>query len=248
VLDLERRTRSRLTFGGINGDPVWSSDGRRIAYGGLESADGGGLFWKAADGSGEAERIVDTPDLDYSGSFSPDDRLFVYERFSGGTSRSDLWVTRIGESGEPQRVAADDRFTESNPDVSPDGRFVAYTSDESGVFEVFVRPFPTGAGKWQISTEGGIEPRWSPEGDALYFRNRGTLYRVPIRTRGGLVADRAEAVFTGARLGINPRTYDILPGGQGIIALRAAGSDGSRDRVHLALGWGDEVRSLMRRD
>ncbi|HLF55441.1 MAG TPA: hypothetical protein VI942_01215, partial [Thermoanaerobaculia bacterium] len=247
VLDLERRTRSRLTFGGTNGDPVWSPDGRHVAYAGLEAGEGAGLYWKAADGSGEAERLVDTPDLDYTGSFSPDGRSFVFERFSGGTSRSDLWVTRIGESSEPSPVAADDRFTESNPDVSPDGRFLAYTSDETGVFEVFVRPFPAGAGKWQISTEGGIEPRWSPEGEALFFRNRGTLYRVPVQTRGGLVADRAEPVFAGARLGINPRTYDILPGGKGIVALRAAGADGARERVHLALGWDREVRRLTTR-
>jgi serine/threonine-protein kinase len=241
VLDLPRRTRSRLTFGGIQGDPVWSPDGRRIAFAGRANGEGAGLFEKPADGSGESALILDTPGLEYTGTYAPDGRGIVFESIEG-SSTSDLLLQRIGGTEAPLPIAADPRFTETMPDISPDGRLLAYASDETGVFEVFVRPFPTGSGKWQISTEGGLEPRWSPEGDALYFRNRGSILRVAVETRGGLVAAPAVVVFEGARLGANPRTYGVLPGGQGLVALRAAGADGARDRVNLAFDWGGRLR------
>ncbi len=245
VADLERGGRSRLTFEvGVN-DPTWTPDGSRIAYNGPSSAGGEvEIYWKPADGSGEAELLVSGPELDYVGSFSSDGRFLAFERVKRGASQSDIWILSLQEERVERAFTSTDA-SEFNPSFSPDGRWLAYVSEESERPEVFVRPFPSGSGRWQISTERGIEPRWSPDGRELFYRDGSNLYRVAIDSSSGFSAGRPERIAAGFRAGDNSRTYSVAPDGKRFAALPTWTLDQGLSQVNLALHWDREVRRLL---
>ena len=149
VYDLTRQTLSRLTFDGANeNSPVWTPDGERIVF--ASTRDGGGLWWQAADGTGTAERLLvdDSPVL-APYAFTPDGAQLLYN------SEGDIYTLTPGAE-VPSQALIQSEFTTQRPDLSPDGRWLAYHSDETGRFEIYVRPFPNiEEGKWQISSAGG---------------------------------------------------------------------------------------------
>ena len=246
IADLESGSRSRLTFDGDVSDPTWSADGKRLAYSRSGAATGGGsdIFWKLADGSDEAEALVSGPETTYPASFSPDNRLLVFERTVQGGPSTDLWLLSLdGERRQRPLLAGD--AVEFGAGVSPDGRFMAYVSVRAGRSEVFVRPFPGGSGQWQVSTGGGVEPKWSRNGRELFYRNRGSLYRVAVDANQGFSAGSPERVATGVRSGDNARSYSPSADGQRFVAL--PGWEVNRDsaQVNLALHWDRDVRRRL---
>jgi eukaryotic-like serine/threonine-protein kinase len=120
----------------------------------------------------------------------------------------------------------DSRFDERSPAISSDDRWLAYVSDETARDEVYVRPFPEGAGRWVISAAGGSEPRWSRDGRELFYRNADTLFAVQVQTRSGFTVGARTALFTGPFLQ-NPRhaTYDVHPDEQRFIFITSDGDD-----------------------
>ena len=252
ILDLERGSRSRLTFDGDIADPTWTADGRRIAYDRTGGAGQGGadIYWKAADGSGEAELLVSGPELTFPGSFSPDGRYLAFDRAAPGTSNGDVWIQSLDSAREQQAVVATEA-QEFNGRFSPDGRWIAYLASADGRTELFVRPFPTGAGKWQVSTAGAIEQNWSADGTELFFRNAGTLFRVAVGkpgAGGAFVASSPERVASGFRPGDNVRTYSPAPDGKRFAALPGYETAETTVQVNLALHWDREVRRLLKLD
>jgi serine/threonine-protein kinase len=245
IVDLETGSRSRLTFDGDVSDPTWSADGRRVAYLRSGGAVGGGsdLYWKLADGTGEAEPLVTGPEIVYSGSFSPDGRYFLYDRTAVGGD-GDIWYITL-DAERRQRPFVATEALEIGGRFSPDGRWVAYSAQLGGQNEIFVRPFPPGSGHWQISSSGGIEPHWSRDGRELYYRNRGSLFVVKVDTRRGFAPASPERIAGGLRSGDNLRTYWPAPDGTRFIAL--PGWEVSRDtaQVNLALHWDREVRRRL---
>ena len=162
IYDLERGTLTRLSFDeAFDGSPLWSPDGSRVAFWSMR--EGGGLFWKAADGTGEVERLLESAGSVEPHGWTADGRPVVQ------------WLDDIGvvttESGGTLELLHDAEFEERSPSISPDGRWIAYASDESGRSEVYVRPFPDieAGGRWQVSAAGGQEPVWSPNGRELFF-------------------------------------------------------------------------------
>lgn len=243
IVDLESGDRSRLTFDGDVSDPTWSADGQRVAYVRAGAAVNGGSdhYWKLADGSGEAEPLVVGPEVTYSGSFSPDGRVFAFDQT--GASQ-DIWTLTLDAERRLQPFLATPAM-EYGPRFSPDGNWLAYVVRESGRTEIFVRPFPTGSGKWQISTTGGGEPAWSSDGRELFFRNRGALYRVVVTTRPGFAAGSPERIATGLRAGDNLRSYSPAPDGQRFAALPGWEITQESAHINLALHWDREVRRLL---
>jgi serine/threonine-protein kinase len=176
VYELERETMTRLTFGGHSHAPVWTPDGKHIAF--RSSASGSRISWIRSDGSGEAEVLLETQGVEMPWSFSPDGRYLAY--FETGTERGhDIWTVTLDTSdpdhpkaGKPELFLRTSGWT-ALPMFSPDGRWIAYWSNESGTGETYVRPFPGGhGGKWQISTGGGGSPMWSNNGRELFYENR----------------------------------------------------------------------------
>jgi eukaryotic-like serine/threonine-protein kinase len=176
VYDWPRDTMSRLAFNTQQpGYPTWSPEGKHIVFQ-FRHADGFSLGWIRPDGAGETQRILDTRNLVAPYSFFPDGRRLAYMELDRDNG-FDLWTLPLDTSdpdhpkpGKPElflRTA----FNEIHPAVSPDGHWIAYQSNESGRYEVYVRPFPGPGGKWQISSAGGRLPVWSRNGRELFFQN-----------------------------------------------------------------------------
>ena len=173
------------------------------------------VFWKAADGSGPEERLTTSPNGQRPSSSSPDGRTIIYTESSPKTG-SDVWVLPMEGDRKPREFLKTP-FEESAAQISPDGHWVAYVSDESGRLEVYVRPFPGSGGKWQISAEGSSEVAWSPKGNELFYRTGGQkekLMVVDVQTQPIFSAGKPRLLFEGpyvSNLGGPGAFYSVSP-------------------------------------
>ncbi|HEX8815025.1 MAG TPA: protein kinase [Terriglobales bacterium] len=175
VVDLARHTKTRITFGPqYSGWPVWWPDGKSIIYSYGTSASGDALYRQNADGTGAKVKLQETPGIDQTPfSVSPDGRYLAYMRFDPKSNTGyDIWALPMfpDNSGEqkPFPVVATN-FVDVSPSFSPDGKWLAYANNETGRFEVYIQPFPSGSGRWQVSTAGGSRPNWRKDGKELFF-------------------------------------------------------------------------------
>jgi Tol biopolymer transport system component/tRNA A-37 threonylcarbamoyl transferase component Bud32 len=175
VVDLARHTKTRVTFGPLySGNPVWWPDGKSIVYGYGPNGTPDSIYRQNADGTGSKEKLLETPGI-FNGpsSVSPDGRYIAYGRLDpkSNTNR-DIWVLPMfpDKSGEqkPFPVVATN-FQDVTASFSPDGKWLAYANNETGRMEVYIQPFPIGAGRWQVSTAGGARPNWRKDSKELYF-------------------------------------------------------------------------------
>ncbi len=250
--DLERRTLSRLSFEGVAADPIWTPDGRRVAYSVTlpeQGNRGGDIYWKPADGSVEAEPLWVGEATTSPMSFTPDGKNLAVDYWTMNDG-SDIWILPLEGDRKPWPFLQT-HFDEFMASISPDGRWLAYAANESGIYEVYVRPFPGPGGRWQISSGGGREPRWSHDGREIYFRKENDLLAVPVDTRSGFVAGRAERLFGGVTLGgtSNPRVYDVAPDGRFLVFPQVEpptgpGAGGSTG-LNLVLDWAVEVQQRL---
>jgi eukaryotic-like serine/threonine-protein kinase len=190
IRDLKRGVSSRFTFGNADAfTPLWSPDGRTIVY--TQDQD---LFAKPVDGRGEEKMLVKSDGLKIACSMTPDGKTLVYFQRDKETGW-DIWTVGLTGSAKPVPFLKTP-FAEILPNLSPDGRFLAYQSDESGRAETYVQTFPEGGGKWQISSAGGLEPHWSADGKSLFFRSPGQkVMSVDVETRNGFSAGVPKLLF-----------------------------------------------------
>ena len=196
IYDLARNTPTRLTFeSAIMNMPRWSPDGRRVAF--ALSPDGlfPNLFWRAADGTGEVERLTSSPNEQFPTGWSPDGQRLLFYEF-GPDRQADLWVLSLeGDEPAPGPLLQAE-FNQRYATLSPDSRWVAYTSDESGEPEIFVRPFPNvDNGKWQVSTNGGRMAEWGPDGRELIYEGQTALIAVAVETEPTFAPGTPEMLF-----------------------------------------------------
>jgi len=245
VADLGRGTQTRLTSNDSIMNPTWSPDGTRLAYIIRSAADPRGRRWKLAtrlaDGSRDAVVLLDSPDFISLGTFTPDGKELVFSsQLPGGGTTADIYALPLDGGGKP-RLILGDSFYKREPSVSPDGRYLAYLSNEGGQFAVFVRPYPAGEGRWQIAPPVSLEPSWSRDGTFLYYRTRGTIYRVPVDARHGFVPGKAELLFDRVSNGGAAKTYAPVPDGSRIFTFRAPEGRGAMRTVNLDLGFAERI-------
>jgi Tol biopolymer transport system component len=157
----------------------------------------------------------------------------------------DLWSLRASANEKPQPFAPS-RFNEAEPAFSPDGRWLAYTSDESGRFEVYVTPFPGPGEKYPISIGGGSEPVWDRRGRELFFRNGDQMMVVEVKTQPTFNAGRPRLQFTGSFLRVPNRiNYDVSPDGETFVMVDASEENGAATQVNVLLNWFEEVKRLV---
>ena len=184
IWDLGRATLTRLTLDpGQDWFPVWTPDGRRIIF----SSNRGGqlnLWWQAADGTGAAERLTTSSHAQFLTGITPDGTAVVFNETTPTMGRDLLQLALDGTRRVTPLLQT--KFDERNGIVSPDGRWLAYESNSSGTFEIYVRPFPNvGGGQWQVSTAGGRQPLWARSGKELFYVGAdGALLRVPVEASG----------------------------------------------------------------
>jgi len=222
VLNLARATRSRVTFEGLDQFPDWSDDGQRVVYNTLRG--GNGVYWKPV-GGGSSELLADSGGKQiFEAIVTHDARRVIYR--VGGIP-GDLYFVHRDSLGERHPLLTS-RFDERSPAVSPDDRWLAYVSDETGRDEVYVQPFPNGGGRWVISAAGGIEPRWSRNGRELFYRNADTVIAVQVRADSTFTVGGRSALFTASYYQTGRHaTYDVHPDGEHFIFVAGTGDDTS---------------------
>ena len=180
VWDLSRMTLTRATFeAGIDNNPAWTPDGRRLLFSSVR-AGVRNLFWQAADGTGTVERLTESPNQQYEMDVSPDGRRLIFREQSPTTDADVMQVELDGNRRALPLVQSS--FSERNAVISPDGRWLAYEANDSGQFQVYVRPFPeVSRGRWQVSITGGTGPLWARNGQELFYvAPTGALMRVGV--------------------------------------------------------------------
>jgi serine/threonine-protein kinase len=257
VWDIAHATLTRATFDAdVNQYPVWTRDGRRLLFGtGIQGA--GEVFWQAADGTGSAERLsvgsTDRPADQQPLSISPDGSRVVVRQ---GISPFDLSLLFLGGERRTEPLTRTP-FNELNAEISPDGRWLAYESNESGQREVYVRPFPeVSGGRWQVSTAGGTRPVWARNGQELFYMavegDQATL--MSVRVAGGTTwsAGAPTKLFVGryffadalASIG-EGRTYDVSPDGRRFLMIKQPGEYQSGRNIVVVQNFVEELKRLV---
>jgi serine/threonine protein kinase len=248
IMDLQRGTRSRLTFGsGISFSPLWSPDGTKIYYSAIRT----GLphiYAKPANGTGEEELIYDGGTDERVRSISSDGRYLIFERLDGvAKTKQDVWALPLFGDRKPFPLV-NTQFSDVQPSISPDGKWVAYASNESAKFEVYLTSFPVPASRLQVSTAGGQSPRWRRDGKKLFFVSDDRhIMAVDVSARGGsLVLGEPRAV---AALTVNDASsglssfgpIEVAPDGKRLLVTMTESSSNSVQPATLVINWPAEL-------
>jgi len=256
VWAFQRQTLSRLTFDpALDAFPNWTPDGRRLIWS-SRRAGPYNLYAQAADGTGSVERLTEHPLEQRASSVTPDGRQVLFYEDAPGTLEQDLAALPLTGDRHPTRITQT-MFAERNGEASPDGRWLAFESNESGQPQIYVRPWPTAdAGRWQVSTGGGVQPLWARNGRELfYLAPDGSLIGVPVETasRGTsfasgtptkLVAGEGYSHAIGtANLG---RTYDVSLDGRRFLMIKEGSGDDAQPRnLVVVQHWTEELKRLV---
>jgi serine/threonine-protein kinase len=250
IKQLDRGPFTRLTFGGQNRRPAWSPDGGTVAFI-HDTGATGVVYQRPVDGSTPQRLLAKLDRQIQEVTWSPDGRWLVLRTDNGAPGAGDIVGVRTSGDTTPVPLVAD-QFTELHPTVSPDSRWIAYTSDESGIQEVYVRAFPgTTAGRWQVSNGGGFQPRWSSDGRELYFGSGDRLMAAKLRTTGGFEVTELKPLLSAVAFPTDRfhQSYDVLPGGKHLLFPRPwqIGQAVAAPTVVEVENWFAEVRARTRR-
>jgi eukaryotic-like serine/threonine-protein kinase len=240
VFDTDRKIKTRLTFGGVNADPIWTPDGRRITW---SNTTGGksGIYWAPADGSGKPEQLLATDTPPSAGSWSPDGKFLLYsQRAEGKLNRILVLPVSAGAAGKPYFLH-DAQAYEGDPEVSPDGRWVAYTSTETGQQEVYIQPFPGPGARERISAQSGDSPRWAHNGRQLYYRvvsGEPAVTMVDVQTSPRLQLGSPKVLVSG----VFGTTFDTTPDGKRFLVEMIATNDQGEFRMVGIDNWFEELK------
>jgi Tol biopolymer transport system component len=238
--DIARNALTRLTFPrGNNQVPIWTRDGRRIVYG-LDRHGVRRLVWRSADGSDEEQPLTPAEYFQTPGSLSPDGKLLVYTQDRPETG-SDLFILPFEGNRQPVRFLATP-VNERWAVFSPDGRWIAYTSDETGQFEVFVVPYPGPGRRWQVSQGGGVRPAWRSDGREIVYYNVDRLMAVGVR--GGSLF-QAEPPRELVKLPPFTDYFAMAPDGSRFLVVAGDGEDRTARELNVVLNWMEELKQRV---
>ncbi len=242
LYDISREALTRFTFeGAVNLNGIWTPDGKRITF--QSSKDGvPTVYWQKADGSGGLERLTTGQNSNFPVSWSPDGQVLAFVEVNPTTQR-DLWVLRMDDRKTEPFLKT--KFDESVARFSPDGHWLAYISNELGRYEIYVQPYPGPGGKWLISTEGGTEPAWNPNGREIFYRNGDKMMAVDIATEPSFAVGKPHVLFAGP-YEPSPATspnYDVSPDGQRFLMLKPSEQEAAAPtQINVVLNWFEELK------
>jgi serine/threonine-protein kinase len=251
VWDLSRPTLRRVTTDpGLETYPVWTPDGRRLLFSSEQGAERN-LFAQAADGSGAITRLTRSPNAQFPTSISPDGTRLVFTEIATATAAGDVLQLRL-DGTHAVTPLVQTPFNERNGEVSPDGRWLAYDANDSGRFEIYVRPFPDVTnGISQVSTDGGTRPLWARNSQELFYLTAtGAVMRVGVGHGSTWAATAPTKLFEG-RYGAaafhSGRTYDISPDGRRFLMIKDAAGDANATPASMVvvMNWDQELKRLV---
>ena len=264
IWDLVRETLRKVTYdAGVDQMPVWTPDGRSVVF---TSNRGGALnlYRQAADGAGTVDRLTTSESSQFPSSITVDGAgmvghehatssfdvvLFSLAAPSSGPSPASSKPAGAGAVGVKPLVRSP--FVEHNAEISPDGRYLAYQSNESGRFEVYVRPFPqVDSGKWQVSTDGGARAAWARNGHELFYFDGSLLMAVPVQTSGSTFSwgNAAKLFDSPYAPSVVERDYDVSPDGKRFLMLKehaAGGAGAATASMIVVLDWVEELKARV---
>jgi serine/threonine-protein kinase len=260
VWDFIRKTLTRLTFDmQYDVSPIWTQDGKKIVF--CTTRDGLlNLYWKPADGTGKDEKLFSIPDrglIPYS--MSSDGKTLLTSEVEGEPTMFAKWdIGMVSLEGNRARnLLLQEEYVETQPQISPDGKWLAYSSTESstgGVSQVYVRPFPeVDTGKWQVSTGGGSCPRWSPDGNELFYLSReNSMMAVPVETEPAFSLGTPKALFRSIYAGLSGTSgipWDISPDGKRFLMMKESLPDvpaeGGPRKINVVVNWFEELKQRV---
>jgi len=244
VFDPQRDALTRLTFDGINQSPVWSPSGQYIVFDKI----GQGIFQARADDASQPKALMPSGVPQLLWSFTPDGKQLAY------WERNQIWTVALEDQGGQSNAGTPAPFLKSTfsdvaPSISPDGRWLAYHSNESGKNEVYVRAFPPSAtssgGKWQVSNNGGAFPRWSRTGREIVYQSGDQLMTVSYTVNGPtFIADKPR-LWIASLSGTSGFDWDLAPDGKRVVALvpeSTAQAPPPEHEIVMLQNFADELR------
>ncbi len=259
IWDLVRKTMMPLTFdeGAGSASPLWTPDGKRILYvWDRENALLGGVYWKASDGTGEAEKLASSPGRGLiPWSFSKDGKSVVLWEVTISPLHWDIGLLSM-EGDHARQALIQEKHFAKEPRISPNGRWMAYASNESGRYEVYVCPFPdVKKGKWKVSASGGNHPLWSPDGWELFYNNVDATMAVPVETDPFFKYGTPTVLFQGTLGKITSPTsksmasytyWDISHDGKRFLMLKDTPAPAEAPRkINIILNWTEELKQRV---
>ena len=252
VHDLARGSQTLIALEGLNAyDPSWHPDGIHLVFGsggGRSGSDLTDLFTSRADGSGEPELLKRLPGWQFQPSWAPDGKTLVFRSSRGEDNPSregDIWMaTAEGDTVPLIEGEAD----EAAPSVSRNGRWLAYSSDQSGQSEIYVTSFPDVGVRETVSAGGGTQPAWSADGTHLFYRNEDQWWNVEIEDRPTFAPSAPELLFeyAAADLGMANRNYAVAPDGRFLTVANDARGDAVESSIVVVLNWEKEFERRVR--
>jgi serine/threonine-protein kinase len=240
VYEFARNTLTRLTFGpGASSSPLWSADGRRIVY--SNRTDSPSFRSKLADGSGAEETLYGKKFDDQGAAplaVSPDGKTLLFSASSAGRLAIEALSLDGSEKIQPFLQSS---FNIATAKFSPDGRWVTYSSDESGQWEIYVQPFPVPGGKWMVSSGGGQYPRWTWNGREIFYRSGDKVMAVGVETQPAFKAGTPRMWFPGEGY-VALGNYDIAADGEHLMMLKQEDTATSPKELNVILNWSEELK------
>jgi eukaryotic-like serine/threonine-protein kinase len=245
LYDLARDALSRFSFGvHLNQNAAWTPDGKRIAF--AASKEGPiQVFWQPSDGSGGLEQLTTSENVQFPISFSPDGQLLAFSELNPNTGM-DIWILRLNDRKAEPFIQEPGNQTEAA--FSPNGRWLAYSSDESGRPEIYVQPYPGPGGRWQISTDGGGEPVWNPNGRELFYRTRDKMMAVDVATQPSFLAGKPRMLFSSGLYQSSPNGfhfYDVSPDGQRFLMIKQSEEAAALTQIVVVQNWSEELKQKV---
>ena len=241
VYDVDRGISSRLTSEGENFAPEWTPDGQRVLF----TSNRSGLFnvfWTSADGSGPVEQLTQltaSPVNFFPGSMTPDGKTIAFSRIDPNTG-ADIWTVQLDADRTPHPLVRTP-FNEENPQIAPDGRRLAFQSDETQRYEVYVEPFPGPGAKRRVSVNGGTVPMWSRDGRELFFIEGDTLMVARVEPGESFAVDKPQALFTGMSKFFG--SYDTAPDGR-LLMIQKSEQELSSREINIIVNFFEELKRL----
>ena len=241
IYDIARGTLSPLTFEGSNAYPIWTPDGRKVTY--VSSQDGRppNVFWRSADFTGPAERLLTSDNVQVTESWVPERRTLFFVELRPLTTGWDILTLSLDSPGQAKDFLKTP-FLDGTPQISPTGRYLAYSSGESGTMEISVVSFPDPGIKLQVSSGGGGQAAWRRDERELFFRSGFAMMSVDVTTTPRLSFGKPRKLFDGPFTAIQGKNYDVTADGQRFLTVRADDRV-TPEAITVVLHWFEDWRS-----